>query len=135
MDSSSTAVSRPLNRPRLALGIAGAAVVNLVVYAVASGVGATWIANGQTVTAILVVAATVISMVVGAVITWFLSRRWARAAATMAVVGVAFAIVTAPAGLVASSDSPTKWALASMHVVTGLSWFLAVYPFRSDRAA
>lgn len=135
MESQAPTLARPLNPARLGLGIAVAVVVNLVVYAVASAAGATWIANGQTVGWFMVPIATVIAMAIGGVITWLLARRWDKATVTMAWVGIVFAIISVPGPLLGSTDTPTRWALAAMHITTGIIWFAAVYPFRSTRDA
>ena len=129
-----SSAARPLNVSRLGIGILAALVVNFAVYAIASGADATWSANGQTVSAVLVPIATVAAMFIGGVITWLLARRWSKATVTMAWVGLVFAIVSAPSPILASDDAPTRWALASMHVITGIVWFFAVLPSRSSRA-
>lgn len=133
--SAATAAARPVNLVRLGLGTIVAVVANLAVFAIASGAGASWSANGQSVNAALVVIATVIPMAIGGVITALLARRWAGAATVMAWVGLAFAVVSAPAPLFASDDDATKWALAAMHVVTGVAWFVAIRPRRSAAGA
>ena len=133
MDMTVTALARPLNPARLGLGIVVAVVVNLVVYAVASAAGATWIANGQEVNPLLVVVATIIPMAIGGAITWLMARRWVKATATMAWVGLVFAVVSVPGPLLGSDDAPTRFALAAMHITTGIVWFFAVHPSRSSR--
>lgn len=125
--------ARPLNIKRLGIGIVVAVVVNLIVYAVASAMGATWIANGQAVNAFLVVVATVVAMAIGGLITWLLSRRWDGATVTMAWVGIAFAVISVPGPLLGSTDTPTRGALAAMHITTGIVWFVAVHPRRSTQ--
>ena len=129
------APARPLNVKRLGLGIVVAVVVNLVVYAVGSAAGATWIANGQAVGWFMVPIATVIAMAIGGLITWLLARRWDKATITMAWVGIVFAVISVPGPLLGSTDTPTRWALAAMHITTGIVWFVAVYPSRSARKA
>ena len=133
MDGTTTALARPLALPRLGIGIVVALAANLVAYAVASAAGATWMANGQPVNAILVVVATVVPMAIGGVITWLLARRWVKATATMAWVGLAFAVISVPGPLWGSDDAPTRFSLAAMHVTTGIIWFFAVHPSRSSR--
>ena len=134
-NAAATAPARLLNLKRLGLGIVAAIVVNLVVYAVGSAAGATWIANGQAVGWFMVPIATVIAMAIGGVITWLLARRWDKATITMAWVGLVFAVISVPGPLLGSTDTPTRWALATMHITTGIIWFAAVYPFRSTRDA
>ena len=127
------APARPLNVKRLGLGIVVAVVVNLVVYAVGSAAGATWIANGQAVGWFMVPIATIIAMAIGGLITWLLARRWDKATITMAWVGIVFAVISVPGPLLGSTDTPTRWALATMHITTGIVWFVAVYPSRSSK--
>ena len=129
--------SSPAARPnprRMAVAIAAAIVLNLVVYGIGSAAGATWIANGQAVTWILVVIATLLAMLVGSVITWLLAKRWVKATAAMAWIGLVFAVVTAPSPLLASANIQTGWALATMHVITGIVWFIAIRPRRESVA-
>ena len=131
--AATVAPAQPLNAKRLGLGIVVAVVVNLIVYAVASATGATWIANGQAVGWFMVPIATVVAMAIGGLITWLLARRWDKATITMAWVGIAFAVISVPGPLLGSTDTPTRWALAAMHITTGIVWFVAVYPARSRR--
>ena len=133
MDVTAGAPARPLPLARLGLGTVVAVVVNLVVYAVGSAAGATWIANGQVVGWFMVPIATVIAMAIGGLITWLLARRWDRATATMAWVGLIFAAVSVPGPLLGSDDAPTRFALAAMHITTGIIWFVAVHPRRSTQ--
>lgn len=120
-----------INLRRMAIATGIAILINLVIYAIGSAAGATWLANGQTIAWFLVVAATIIPMVIGAVATWLLEKRWAKATTGMAWIGLIFGLVTVPAPLLSSSNGPTGVALAAMHVSTGVTWFLAVRPRRS----
>ncbi len=135
MEPQAPTLARPFNAARLGRGVICAVVVNLIVYAVATAAGATWLANGQTVGWFMVPIATVIAMAIGGVITWLLARRWDNATITMAWVGLVFAVLSVPGPLMGSDDSPTRWALATMHVTTGIVWFVAVLPRRSNRIA
>lgn len=118
------------NVRKLALTIIAAAVLNLIAFGIGSVAGATWIANGQSITWILVIVATAIPVAVGWTITFLLARRWAKARAVMAWVGLIFGLVTVPAPILSTGDSATGWALASMHAITGIVWFVAVRPRR-----
>ena len=133
MSTTAPAPARPLPLARLGIGIVAAVVVNLIVYAVASAAGATWIANGQAVGWFMVPIATIIAMAIGGLITWLLARRWDKATITMAWVGIVFAVISVPGPLLGSTDTPTSWALAAMHITTGIVWFVAVYPSRSSK--
>lgn len=135
MEAQAPTLARPFNAARLGRGVICAVVMNLIVYAVATAAGATWLANGQTVRWFMVPIATVIAMAIGGVITWLLARRWDNATITMAWVGLVFAVLSLPGPLIGSDDSPTRWALATMHVTTGIVWFVAVLPRRSNRIA
>lgn len=130
-----SAPSRGLSMRRLGVTIATALALNLVVYGVGTAAGATWVANGQTITWILVVAATAVAVALGWGATSLLARRWDRARSVLAWVGLAFAVVSAPAPLLASDDAATGWSLALMHVVTGIAWFVAVRPQRTESAS
>jgi uncharacterized membrane protein YhaH (DUF805 family) len=121
-----SAPSPGLTVRRMAGTIAAAVALNLVVYVVGSAAGATWLANGQTITWIPVVVATVVAMSLGWGVTALLSRRWSDARRVLAWVGLALAVVSAPAPLFAADDAPTRWALAAMHVVSGIVWFVGV---------
>lgn len=135
MESQAPTLARPLYPARLGLGVVVAVAVNLAVYAVASAAGATWIANGQSVGWFMVPIATFIAMAIGGIVTWLLARRWDKATITMAWVGLVFAVISVPGPLLGSTDTPTRWALATMHITTGIIWFVVVYPFRSTREA
>lgn len=126
------APSRGLTVRRMAGTISAALALNLVVYGVGSVAGATWLANGQTITGILVVVATVVALSLGWGVTTLLSRRWSDARGVMAWVGLVFAVVSAPAPLLASDDAATGWSLAMMHVLTGIVWFAAVRTRRTE---
>lgn len=135
MEHQAPTLVRPLNLARLGFGIVVAVAVNLVVYAIASAAGATWIANNQKVGWFMVPIATVIAMAIGGVITWLLARSWGKATITMAWVGLVLAVISVPGPLLGSTDRPTRWALATMHVTTGVIWFAAVSSSRSTRDA
>ena len=122
------ALTTRLNPRRMAVAIAIAVVLNLVVFGIGSAAGATWLANGQTIAWFLVVVATIIPMAIGGVLTGFLSRRWAKAMFVMAWVGLVFGVVTMPSPLLATENRPTGVALAAMHLITGVAWFIAVRP-------
>jgi hypothetical protein len=123
--------STAMNGKRFGLAVLAAAVLNLIAYAVGSLAGVNWVANGQSVTWIMVIFATLFPMAVGGAITFLLSRRWGKATLVMAWIGLAFGIVTLPAPLFAAENAAAGLALASMHVITGVVWFLAVRPGRS----
>lgn len=119
-----------VNAKRIGLAALAALVLNLVAFAAASAADATWFANDMTIGWYLVVLATLIPMAIGAGITVLLARKWAAAPRVMAWLGLAFALVSVPMPFLMSSDFPTSLALAAMHVITGIAWFVAVLPRR-----
>lgn len=127
-----TATATPaVNAKRIGLAALAALVLNLVAFAAASAADATWFANNMTIGWYMVVFATLIPIAIGAGITVLLARKWAAAPRVMAWVGLAFALVSVPMPFLMSSDTPTSLALAAMHVITGIAWFVAVLPRRA----
>lgn len=121
----------PVNPKRIALAALAALMLNLVAFAVASAADATWFANNMTIGWYMVVFATLIPMAIGAGITVLLTRKTAAAPRVMAWVGLIFALVSVPMPFLMSSDAPTSLALAAMHVITGVAWFVGVLPRRA----
>ena len=115
---------------RIGLAALAALAANLAVYAVASAADATWLADGLTVGWYLVAFATAVSMLLGAVVTGLLARKWAAAPRWIAWIGLVVGLVTVPSPLLASTNTPTGLALAAMHAITGIAWFVAVLPSR-----
>lgn len=127
-----TATSAPaVNVKRIGLAALAALVLNLVAFAAASAADATWFANDMTIGWYMVVSGTLIPIAIGVGITVLLARKWAAAPRVMAWVGLAFALVSVPMPFLMSSDTPTSLALAAMHVITGIAWFVAVLPRRA----
>lgn len=113
----------------LAAGIA--VVVNLVVLLLARVAGADMIAEppGQSampIGVIQVVAITIGASVVGVVLLLVLRSRAPRAWNVVAIVGLAFGVLSAPAPLTVEATPGTQAALALMHVVAGISWYVVV---------
>jgi len=123
-----TTTNAHLSPRRVAIAALVAVVVNLAVYAIGDVAGATWEANGQEVAWFMVISATLIPFAIGGLLTWALARNWAPATRWMAWIGLAFAVVSLPMPFVASSDMATSVTLASMHVLAGIAWFVAVFP-------
>lgn len=132
--AASTSTPNNLNGKRFGLAVLAAIILNLIAYAIGSVAGASWIANGQDITWIMVILATVFPMAVGGAITYLLARRSGKATNVMAWIGLAFGIVTVPAPLFSAENAAAGMALASMHVITGVVWFFAVRPGRAVAA-
>jgi hypothetical protein len=120
---------------RIGLAALAALAANLAVYAVASAADATWLADGLTVSWYLVAFATAVSMLLGAVVTRLLARKWAAAPRWLAWIGLAVGLVTVPSPFLSSSNAATALALAAMHAITGVAWFVAVLPRRTSAQA
>lgn len=122
--SASRAVS--WNRVWLFTGVA--VVSNLVIFAIGSIAGADWLAQGQSIGWYLVVGASAVPLLIAAVVTSLLARVWHGAPRVLAWVGLAFGVLTAPSALIAAPQLGTALALASMHIVAGVAWFVAIRP-------
>lgn len=132
----SSATQEQGSRPRLALRpaltVAALALpVNLVVW-----LGG-WAANVDfrltmnsytvTITPIHVLLTTLIGLALGAAAA-SLVRRWGPVAwRTLAIVGAAVGVLSASTPIQADSDPTTAAALATMHVLTGLIWLVALW--------
>ena len=125
-------VLRPLNLRRLGLGLIAAVIVNLALYGIGTAASASWLASGQAIGWGSVVLITVVVMSLGGALTYVLSRRWEAATKVMAWVGLIVAAASLPIPFSASSDSATAFALAAMHVLTGVVWFVSVMPRRAS---
>lgn len=104
-----------------------AAVINSIIFLVAKATDATMIVNQgrtQEITLPLVLASSLLGLVVAAFITSRIGIKSQGFLAKSPIIGLVFGIVTAAAPFSASDDSKTAFALASMHVVAGVTWFI-----------
>ena len=104
-----------------------AAVINSIIFLVAKATDATMIVNQgrtQEIALPLVLASTLLGLVVAAFITSRIGIKSQGFLAKSPIIGLVFGIVTATAPFSASDDSKTAFALASMHVVAGVTWFI-----------
>ena len=104
-----------------------AAVINSIIFLVAKATDATMIVNQgrtQEIVLPLVLASTLLGLVVAAFITSRIGIKSQGFLAKSPIIGLVFGIVTAAAPFSASDDSKTALALASMHVVAGVTWFI-----------
>jgi nitrate reductase gamma subunit len=104
-----------------------AAVINSIIFLVAKATDATMIVNQgrtQEIALPLVLASTLLGLVVAAFITSRIGIKSQGFLAKSPIIGLVFGIVTAAAPFSASDDSKTAFALASMHVVAGVTWFI-----------
>ena len=104
-----------------------AAVINSIIFLVAKATDATMIVNQgrtQEIALPLVLASSLLGLVVAAFITARIGIKSQGFLAKSPIIGLVFGIVTAAAPFSASDDSKTAFALASMHVVAGVTWFI-----------
>ena len=104
-----------------------AAVINSIIFLVSKATDATMIVNQgrtQEIALPLVLASTLLGLVVAAFITSRIGIKSQGFLAKSPIIGLVFGIVTAAAPFSASDDSKTAFALASMHVVAGVTWFI-----------
>jgi hypothetical protein len=72
----------------------------------------------------LVLASSLLGLVVAAFITSRIGMKSQGFLSKSPIIGLVFGIVTAAAPFSASEDSKTAFALASMHIVAGVTWFI-----------
>ena len=106
------------------IGIALAA--NLTVLAVALLAGAEMVA-AQTSVGVFSVAATTVVPLLAATLVLLPLRRWGASAwRFLAATGLVIGLVSSPAPFTVSAENSTRAALAALHVITGVVWFLVV---------
>lgn len=108
-----------------------ALVVNLAVLAMAGFAGADMSAQppGQDAMAVgvaMVAALTAVPVLLGSALLVALRGRGGKAWRILALLGLIVGVTTAPAPFTVEAEGATRVALASMHVITGLVWFVVV---------
>jgi len=104
-----------------------AAIANSIIFLIAKGADATMVVNQgrtQEIALPMVLASSLLGLVVAALITSRIGIKSQRFLAKSPIIGLIFGIVTAAAPFSASDDLKTAFALASMHVVAGMTWFI-----------
>jgi len=120
-------MTKSLNVRKFAAYASIAAIINSIIYLIAKGSDATMIVNqggAQKIALPMVLASTLFGLVFAALIAFRIGKKSQGFLAKSPTIGLVFGIVTAPAPFAASDDSKTAMALASMHVVAGVTWFL-----------
>ena len=120
-------MTKSLNVRKFAVYASIAAIINSIIYLIAKGSDATMIVNqggAQKIALPMVLASTLFGLVVAALIASRIGKRSQGFLSKSPVIGLVFGIVTAAAPFAASDDSKTAIALASMHVVAGVTWYL-----------
>lgn len=118
-----------LDFPRLLAVALVAAVANLISYALGSMAGATWTTSApEAIDPITIAVFTVAPLLLAGVVVRFASRRRPGVVNAAAWAGLAFGFLGTPMPFLASSDVVTAVSLASMHVIAGIAWFVALKP-------
>lgn len=106
------------------IGIALAA--NLAVLAAALLAGAEMVAAQTSIGVLFVAVNTVLPLLVATLVLLPLRRWGARAWRVLATTGLAIGLLSSPAPYTVSAEDLTRAALAVMHLITGVVWFLVV---------
>ena len=120
-------MTKSLNVRKFAGFSAIAAIVNSIIFLIAKGADATMVVNqggSQEIALPMVLASTLFGLVVAAFIASRIGKKSQGFLSMSPIIGLVFGIVTAAAPFSASDDSKTALALASMHVVAGVTWYL-----------
>jgi hypothetical protein len=120
-------MTQSLNVRKFAGYAAIAAIVNSIIFLIAKGADATMVVNqggSQEIALPMVLASTLFGLVAAAFIASRIGKKSQGFLSKSPIIGLVFGIVTAAAPFSASDDSKTALALASMHVVAGVIWYL-----------
>ena len=104
-----------------------AAIVNSIIFLIAKSADATMVVNqggSQEIALPMVLASSLFGLVAAAFIASRIGKKSQGFLSKSPIIGLMFGIVTAAAPFSASDDSKTALALASMHVVAGVTWYL-----------
>ena len=104
-----------------------AAITNSIIFLIAKSADATMVVNqggSQEIALPMVLASTLLGLAIAAFITSRIGIKSQGFLSKSPIIGLVFGIVTAAAPFSASDDSKTAFALASMHVVAGVTWFV-----------
>ena len=119
-------MTQSLNVRKFAAFAAIAAVINSIIFLIAKGADATMVVNqggSQKIALPMVIGSTLFGLVVAAFITAQIGKKSQSFLSKSPIIGLVFGIATAAAPFSASDDSKTAMALASMHVVAGITWY------------
>ena len=103
-----------------------AAIVNSIIFLIAKTADATMVVNqggSQEIALPTVLASTLFGLVVAAFFASRIGKKSQGFLSKSPIIGLVFGIVTAVAPFSASDDSKTELALASMHIVAGVTWY------------
>jgi len=104
-----------------------AALINSLIFFIAKSADATMIINqggSQDIALGMVLGMTFFALVVAAFFASLIGKKSQGFVSKAPLIGLVFGIVTAAAPFSASDDSKTSLGLASMHIVSGLVWYV-----------
>jgi hypothetical protein len=104
-----------------------AAILNSIIFLIAKAADATMVVEqggAQEIALPMVLASTLFGLVVAAFVASRIGKKSQGFLSKSPIIGLMFGIVTAAAPFSASDDSKTAMALASMHFVAGVTWYL-----------
>ena len=122
-------MTQSLNVRKFAGYAAIAAILNSIIFLIAKGADATMVVNqggSQEIALPMVLASSLFGLVAAAFIASRIGKKSQGFLSKSPIIGLMFGIVTAAAPFSASDDSKTALALASMHVVAGVTWYFGV---------
>lgn len=99
--------------------------INALAFFIGQGVGASMEAGAMAVTIVQVIIATLVAFIVGAVVFLLAARFLPAFARALPWLGLAVGVLSAAAPLTMATDLATGLTLATMHVASGVAWFLA----------
>ncbi len=120
-------MTQSLNVRKFAGYAAIAAILNSIIFLIAKGADATMVVNqggSQEIALPMVLASSLFGLVAAAFIASRIGKKSQGFLSKSPIIGLVFGIATAAAPFSASDDSKTALALASMHVVAGVTWYL-----------
>ncbi len=124
-------MTQSLNVRKFAGYAAIAAIVNSIIFLIAKSADATMVVNqggSQEIALPMVLASTLFGLVIAAFIASRVGKKSQGFLSKSPLIGLVFGVVTTAAPFGASDDSKTAFALASMHVVAGVTWYLGAKP-------
>ncbi len=104
-----------------------AAILNSIIFYIVKAADATMVVEqggAQEIALPMVLASTLFGLVVAAFVASRIGKKSPGFLAKSPIIGLVFGIATAAAPFSASDDSKTAMALASMHIVAGVTWYL-----------
>jgi len=104
-----------------------AGIINSIIFLIAKGADATMVVNqggSREIVLPMVLGSTLLGLLVAAFIASQIGKKSQGFLSKSPVIGLVFGIVTAIAPFTVSDDSKTSLALASMHIVAGVTWYV-----------